>query len=596
VRDRYKYNRSCCELQKINSWYPIFESVFPESNGGEIGEDVFALCRYLILCDKIQYDLTMCSPPLGYRFTKNRSSVSHCTSFVAKLRLFLLASLVLLPASLGCAQTMLRARLATDILSLDPGTLRDDNTDAVILHIVEGLVASREDGSLGPMLAKQWTVSPDGMTYTFLLRSGVEFHNGAPLTSEDVRWSLNRYLAPTTHWRCRSEFSNEGITQINSISTPDPLTVVIKLSKPAPLFLKTLAKAECGSTGIMHHDSVGPDGKFRYPIGTGPFKFGVWQRNQYIELDRFPRYVSLPGPRDGNAGGKHALVDKVRFLVIPDGSAARVALLRGSLDVLDALNANELSGVQGKPGINIQMSPAMDMYLLLLQTTDPLLKDARLRRAISLSIDRVGLTRVITMGTAKADMSPIPNSSPFHGPVEAQLPKPDLDEARRLVKESGYHGQPIKVITNHRYPQYFDVAVLVQAMALQAGINMEIETLDWAGQQDRYVPGRYQAMAFSFSARLDPSFNFAVLIGDKTNEPRKVWDTPRSRELLRNSMAEADPSKRQAIFDELEQLFEQDAPAVILYNSTRISAIHSNVYGFKEWPANQQRFWDVGFK
>jgi peptide/nickel transport system substrate-binding protein len=493
-------------------------------------------------------------------------------------------------------QTVLRARIATDILSLDPGSLRDDNTDAVVLHIVEGLVASREDGSVAPMLAKQWTVSPDGKTYTFQLRSGIVFHNGAPLTAEEVRWSLNRYLEPATHWRCRSEFSKEGITQISSISTPNALTVVIELSKPAPLFLKTLAKAECGSTGIMHHDSVGPDGKFRYPIGTGPFQFGVWQRNQYVELDRFPHYASLPGPRDGNAGGKHALVDKVRFLVIPDGSAARVALLRGSLDVLDALNANELAGVQGKAGIEIAMSQAMDFYLLMLQPADPLLKDARLRRAIALTIDRVGLTRVVTMGTAKANLSPIPNVSPFHGPVESRLPKPDIEEARRLVKESGYRGQPIQLITNRRYPQQFDIAVLVQAMALQAGIHMEIETLDWAGQLDRYFPGAYQAMAFSFSARLDPSFNFAVLIGDRTKEPRKVWDTARSRELLRESMEEADPAKRQLIFDELQRLFEQDAPAVILYNSTRISAMRSNVYGFKEWAANQQRYWDVGFK
>lgn len=503
---------------------------------------------------------------------------------------------ILLIIASSSGQTVLRARIATDVLSLDPGTLRDDNTDAVVLHMVEGLVASREDGSVTSMLAKQWTVSPDGTTYTFQLRGGITFHNGAPLTAEEVRWSFNRYLAPATHWRCRSEFGKDGVTQISSISTPGPLTVVIRLSKPAPLFLKTLAKAECGSTGILHHDSVDPDGKFRYPIGTGPFQFGVWQRNQYVELNRFPNYVSLPGPRDGNAGGKHVLVDKVRFLVIPDGSAARAALLRGSLDVLDSLNANELSGVQGKPGINIAFSPAMDFYLLMLQSNDPLLQDARLRRALALTIDRTGLTRVVTMGTARANTSPIPNVSPFHGLLEAQLPKPDLDEARRLVKASGYHGQPIKLITNRRYPQMFDIAVLVQAMALQAGINIEIETLDWAGQLNRYIPGDYQAMAFSFSARLDPSFNFAVLIGDKTKEPRKVWDTPRSRELLQESMQEIDLAKRQAIFDELQRLFEQDAPAVILYNSSRISATRSNVYGFKEWAANQQRFWDVGLK
>jgi peptide/nickel transport system substrate-binding protein len=491
------------------------------------------------------------------------------------------------------AETVLRARLATDILSLDPGTLRDDNTDAVVLHIVEGLVASREDGSIGPMLASHWTISDGGTAYTFTLRKNVVFHNGAPLTSSDVLWSLTRYLKPATHWRCLAEFSKQGMTQITSILTPNPLTVVIKLSKPAPLFLKELARAECGGTGILQRNSVGPDGIFRTPIGTGPFQMGIWKRNQYIELDRFKRYSALPGPRDGNCGGKHALVDKIRFLIIPDGSAARVALLRGSLDVLDALDASELASVRGKPGIKVDITPAMDCYVLMFQTKDPLLEDVRLRRAIALTIDTVGLTRVVTMGTARPDNSPIPNVSSFHGPVESELRPPNLNEARRLVKESGYRDQPIHLITNRRFPQMFDAAVLIQAMAAQAGINLQIETLDWAAQLDRYVPGAYQAMTFSFSARLDPSFNFEVFIGDKSKEPRRVWDTLRSRELLRESMLADDPVKRQAILDALQRQFMEDVPAVVLYNSSRIAAVRSNVNGFKEWPANQQRFWGV---
>jgi peptide/nickel transport system substrate-binding protein len=494
------------------------------------------------------------------------------------------------------AETVLRGRLAADILSLDPGTLRDGNTDAVMLHIVEGLVASREDGSIGPMLASHWTISDEGKTYTFSLRKGVVFHNGVPFTSDDVLWSLTRYLKPETHWRCHSDFSKDGMTQITSILTPNPQTVIIKLSKPAPLFLKTLARADCGGTGILQRNSVGPDGVFRTPIGTGPFQFGVWKRNQYIELDRFPRYASLPGPRDGNCGGKRALVDKVRFLIIPDGSAARVALLRGSLDVLDAVNATELASIKGKPGIRIEINSEMDFYELLFQTKDPLLQDVRIRRAIALSIDDIGLTRVVTMGTAQPDSSPVPNISPFHGPVESVILKQDLNEARRLVKAAGYHGQPIQIITNRRYPQNFDAAVLIQAMAARAGINVQIETLDWATQSDRYASGSYQMMAHSFSARLDPSFNFLVFIGDKSKEPRKAWDTPYSKQLLQASMQTDDPEKRQLAIDALQRQFIEDVPAVILYNSSRIAAVRTNVVGYKGWPADQQRLWGVGFK
>src|SRR5215469_1881215 len=159
------------------------------------------------------------------------------------------------------AQTVLRTRLSSDILSLDPGTLRDDNTDAVEMHMIEGLVASREDGSIGPMLASSWTISPDGKTYTFLLRHDVHFHNGSLLMSKEVVWSLHRYLKPETHWRCRADLSPSGMTEITSIEAPNPFTVVLHLSKAAPLFLKTIARAECGGTGILHPDSVDRDGK-----------------------------------------------------------------------------------------------------------------------------------------------------------------------------------------------------------------------------------------------------------------------------------------------------------------------------------------------
>ncbi|ADV83574.1 extracellular solute-binding protein family 5 [Terriglobus saanensis SP1PR4] len=520
-----------------------------------------------------------------YRWQKKRFVGAVCVGLIA----------LALPAD-SAGETVLRGRLAADILSLDPGTFRDANTDAVVLHIVEGLVASREDGSLGPMLASRWKISDEGKTYTFTLREGVVFHNGAPFTSDDVLWSLTRYLKPKTHWRCRSDFSQDGMTQILSILTPDPQTVVIRLSKAAPLFLKTLARSDCGGTGILQRNSVGPDGIFRTPIGTGPFQVGVWKRNQYIELDRFPRYASLPGPRDGNCGGKQALVDKVRFLIIPDGSAARVALLRGSLDVLDAVNATELASIKGKPGIRIEMNSEMDFYVLLFQTKDPVLQDVRIRRAIALSIDGIGLTRVVTMGTAQPDSSPVPNVSPFHGPVESAILKQNLDMARRLVKESGYHGQPIQIITNRRYPQNFDSAVLIQAMAARAGINLQIEILDWATQSDRYASGSYQTMAHSFSARLDPSFNFLVLIGDKSKEPRKTWDTPYSKQLLQASMQIEDPAKRQLAIDALQRQFIEDVPAVVLYNSTRIAAVRTNVIGYRGWPADQQRLWSVGFK
>ncbi|MBC9033742.1 ABC transporter substrate-binding protein [Sphingomonas sp. JC676] len=488
----------------------------------------------------------------------------------------------------------LRARLNADIISSDPGTKRDLNTDSVLLHVVEGLVASREDGSIGPMLASSWTISPDRRTYSFQLRRGVRFHNGALLTAGDVVWSLKRYLAPATHWRCRADLGPEGIAQIVSITSPDRLTVRLVLDRPAPLLLKTLARADCGGTGIVHRDSVGKDGKWIRPIGTGPFEWGEWRRNQFVELERFAGYQPLPGTPDGNGGGKQALVDRVRFVAIPDGSAASAALLRGSLDILDGLSPNELGAVKGAAGVRLVDAPSMDFFGILFQTKDPVLADPRLRRAIALSIDVASLTRAATHGTGTADSSPIPVASPYFGDVERPLIKRDLVAARALAKAAGYDGRPITLITSHAPPEIYDAAIVVQAMAREAGINFEIVTLDWATHLARYSSGQYQAMLFGYSARLDPSLLFNAFIGDRSVDPRKVWNTPAALSLLGQSFEAEEPRARQAVFDAMDRRFRTEVPAVILYNSRRVTALSEGVTGFRPWSAQSQRLWNVG--
>jgi len=498
------------------------------------------------------------------------------------------------PEAAAAAGTVLRARLKSDIASTNPGTRRDENTDAVLLHIVEGLVASREDGSPAPMLASRWTVSPDGRVYTFTLRRDVVFHNGAPLTAADVIWSLQRYLEPQTRWRCLQEFGANGIARVLSITAPDPGTVIITLDRAAPMFLTTLVRADCGGTGILHPDSVDADGNWRTPIGTGPFELGEWRHNQFIELNRFAHYSPLPDARDGNAGGKHALVDHIRFLIIPDSSAARAALIRGSLDILDNLAASELTGIRGRQDLKFQLAPILDCYALLMQTRDPLLSDVRLRKAIALTIDTAGLTKAITWGTGTADNSPIPVASPYHGPVEARLRQPDMAAARRLLSAAGYDGRGIQLITSRHDPQMFDSAVVIQAMAAQAGIHLQIEAVDWPAHLARYTVGNYQLMVQSFSARLDPTLSFGIFIGDKREEPRKVWDTPRSRELLAQTMMSADAATRQPVFDTLTRDFLDEVPAVALFNSSRLAVVRSNVTGYQNWMAAQQRLWGVG--
>ena len=503
-----------------------------------------------------------------------------------------LATLVAIPMS-ATAETVLRARLNADIRSTDPGTNRDANTDGVMAHVVEGLVAFRDDTSIGPMLADSWTVSDDGRTYTFKLRQGVKFHNGATMTSDDVVWSLKRWLDPATQWRCLSEFGPTGIARVEKIEAPDAATVVVTLDQPTALFLSTIARPDCGQTAIIHRDSVGPDGKWIAPVGTGPFKLGDWKRGQYVDLVKFDGYASRSEPRTGYTGAKNVLIDRVRYNVVPDGAAARAGLLSGSLDVIMSLSIPDIDELKSQPEAQISVTPALGLTGILFQTRDPLLKDVRIRRAIALALDTAQIVDAVMEGTAKPNNSPLPIGSPFYGEVEAKGYEPNVAEAKKLLAEAGYHGQPIKMITNKRYSYVFDSAVLAQEMARAAGINIELEVLDWAAQLDRYNRGDYQAMSFVYSARLDPSLSFEMLMGPKDKQPRKVWDNPDAQEMLRQSMLISDSAKRQALFDEMHRRFIADVPMIALFNGSELVALRKGVKGYAGWLYPEARFWGV---
>ncbi|MBX9907504.1 MAG: ABC transporter substrate-binding protein [Beijerinckiaceae bacterium] len=508
-----------------------------------------------------------------------------------------LAVALSLPAGAAVAQQdTLRLRLNADIRSTDPGLNRDANTDAVVLHMVEGLVAYREDASVAPMLAKSVEVSPDGRTYTFALRDGVSFHNGAPLTADDVLFAWKRYTTPANNWRCLPEVDGRGLTKVVDVAAKDAKTVVFTLEKPSALFLTLLARTDCGGTGIYHRASLDADGKWKEPVGTGPFKLAEWKRAQYIDLVRNDAYTALPGERDGHAGNKAPLVPKLRFVIIPDASAAKAALLSGGIDINpDIVNA-DIAEYKARKDLTLQTKQAMDIQAVLFQTRDPLLKDARLRRAIAMSLDVPQIVETITEGESKPSLSIIPVPSGFYGQAQAQMPKRDVAGAKKLLAEAGYKGETIKLLATKRYPSLFDFAVLTQAMAQEAGLRIEIEVLDWATLLDRYTKGDYQAMAFTYSSRLDPSLSFEMISGDKDKQPRKVWDNAEARELMTRSMEVTDKAQRQAIFDELEARFRADMPMIVLYSSVETSAARSNVQGYAGWALGQPRAWGVSLK
>jgi peptide/nickel transport system substrate-binding protein len=392
-----------------------------------------------------------------------------------------------------------------------------------------------------------------------------------------------------------SEF-NGNITKLESVTKKDDRTVVFNFERPSGLILASMARPDCGGSGIYHKDSVGADGKWRDPIGTGPFKMGEWKRGQYIELQRFDGYQARSEPRDGYTGAKKPMADRVRFIVIPDAAAAKAALFSDAIDVDFDIEPEDVAEYKARPDVKLDSLPTMAMTALLFQTKDPAVSDVRIRKALALALDTAELTDAVTGGTGKANNSPIPVSSPFYGKVQSQGYKQNIAEAKKLLAAAGYSGQTFKLLCNKKLKTSFDSAVLVQAAAKQIGMNIDVEVLDWATQLDRYTKGTYQMQTHPFSARLDASLSYEMVTGPKATQPRKVWDDAEAIAMLKQSMEITDKAKRQALFDSLHARQLEQVPLVVLFNEVQIAAVRKGIDGYKGWPMGTARLWGVSGK
>lgn len=495
--------------------------------------------------------------------------------------------------SVAAAQTV-NVSLNADIRGLNPGVNRDDNTDTVVLHLVEGLVGLRENGSVAPLLAQSVSTSADGLTYTFKLRKGVKFHNGAPLTAQDVLWSWKRYMDPKTEWRCLSEFDGRTGVKVESVTAPDAGTVVMRLNTPTALFLDSLARTDCAMAAVLHKDSLNPDGSLRAPVGTGPFRFEEWKRGEYVKLARFADYASPPGKSvDGYVGAKRPLVDGVKFMVIPDAATTKAALVSGAVDVAEVLDS-DIPELSKAPNLEVKTTATGSKQVILFQTRDPLLSRPEIRRAIAHALDLPQLVAVVSSGLGKANASMIHGTSPYYTAAQKQTYGYNPALARRLLQEAGYKGEKLKLITNKRPARpSFNIALIAQQMLLAVGMNVELEVMEWGTQLDRYNKGNYQMMVFSYSPRLDPALAFEQIAGLKDAQPRKVWENKEVLSLIERASVIANEAERSALFDELHKRFLADVPMVMVYNYVDVNAQSKRLIGYTPWVASKPRLWEV---
>ncbi len=300
--------------------------------------------------------------------------------------------------------------------------------------IFDGLVTYTYDMKPQPLLATSWEIAPDGLTYTFKLRPNVKWHDGKPFTSADVRYSLEKVWSKM-HPRGRTTYQN-----VTSVETPDDTTIVLKLSKPTPILMKSLSSYRSqvipkhifdDGTDLAKHPGMNA------PIGTGPFVFKEWKKGEYILMERNPNYWDQPKP----------YLDKIVWKIIPDAAARAAALETGEADftAFSAVSISDIKRLASLPKLAAETKGyeyLAPLFLLELNNRNEYLAKVEVRQAISHAIDRKFLIDNIWEGYGTVLTGPIPPTNvEYYTKDVPDSVSYDPKKAAELLDKAGLQGR-----------------------------------------------------------------------------------------------------------------------------------------------------------
>jgi len=425
--------------------------------------------------------------------------------------------------------------------------------EVVHYNILETLTKIEPDGSIKPLLAQSWSVTPDNKTWAFKLRSGVRFQNGEPFNAQAVKFSFERAVAPGSLNKDKAVFNN-----IVNIATTDDLTVVLTLKNPNPDFLFQLGQT---TASIVEPKSAATNNT--QPIGTGPYKLESWNKGSSVVLTRW----------DGYRDAKSVKLRRVTIRFISDGAAQVAAMLSGDIDAFPRVAAaRSLSQFRDDKRFQVLIGGSRSKTILAINNKRKPLDDLRVRRAIAMAIDR----KAVIDGAADGFGTPIGS---FYVPgapgyvdltaVNAYAP----DNSRALLKEAGV-ATPLELTMKMPPTPYArQGGEVIAAQLAKVGINAKLENVEWA----QWLSGVYSQKAYDLTviSHVEPlDFgNFA--------RPGYYWgyESPKFNELWEKINTTADSAERNKLMADAQRLVADDAVMAYLYQPTWITVAKTGLKG-----------------
>ena len=468
----------------------------------------------------------------------------------------------LAPTAVG-SPTSMRIAIDVDPDTLDPAGQTNATVQSLVDYVVEPLVRLQPDGNLAPGLAERWTRLPDGRAYTFSLRPGVSFHDGAPLDAEAVKLSLERFLNPQLKVPLRAPFDP---SLVEAIVAEDTRTVTVRLKSSFPLFLQKLAGTELGIVSPAHAGGY-PDSYNEDPVGTGPYRFKERRKGESVVLERFEGYWA-----------RKPHYPHVQFRIVPEVATRESLLLANQVELIIQPPPSDIPSLQRSTELRVLLAPTSRTTFVAMDLTLPggtPLSIKKVRQALNYAVDREGIIRRVLFGAAvpmDAPMAPGLFGYSRTGPYPY-----DPGRARQLLLEGGTPQLYLRFIhPTGRSMQDALAAQVAQAVASNlhdVGVATELTGYDWPSYLAAINVPEDKGSAHLHLFGWSPAFLDASQ--QMTQFTRSQWppqglatthySNPRAETLVEQAARELDNQKRQDLYAEAQRIVWDDAPWIFLW-------------------------------
>lgn len=489
-----------------------------------------------------------------------------------------LAALAVVLAPAWSTAAELRVGYSADAVTLDPANHRSRVTEGVILNMYDALLARTDDMRIVPELAESWKqVSPT--VYEFHLRRGVKFHDGAEMTSEDVKYTFDRLTKPNAMGGQTSP-RKSLLGPLQDTEIVDRYTVRFVLSAPWPILPAYLPFQQVVSKAFT--EKVGTAGMATQADGTGPFKLVEWRRGDAIILERFADYYGgspeLPpvGP---------ARVDRVIFKIIPEAASRVAALMAGEVDIVDELPHHAIRQLKANPRTKVLATNGTRSFFLPLNNTKPPFDDVRVRQAVNHAINKkLIIDRILNGLAVPLDGIISPQSFGYAADVERYEYSPD--KARKLLSEAGHpNGIDVAFDVDGAFK---DQAEAIAQMLGRSGIRAKIQLWERSAMADLWKKPQTNGRDMTFQSwgdgALDPVGIFVPVLHGGGRGNFSGYANPEVDRLLDAAESESDTAKRGKLYEDAQAIVAREAPLAFLWLPQDVYGASARLKGWQPSP------------